>query len=191
MATYSPVFVREYTLPPVDEREVLRYAGHRGEADETLSRLLKECIAESESAFCGRVCYREASAAAILEKFGESALVRRRLTGAEKAVVFAATVGLEIDRLIVRCEAVSPAKALLFQALGAERIESLCDTFCADMQTGARFSAGYGDFPLQAQEWFFSVLEISKRLGVTLNSGLLMTPTKSVTAIAPIVSEKL
>ena len=52
----------------------------------------------------------------------------------------------------------STAKALLFQAIGAERIESLCKEFCKEMGLAAkgkgyvvrpRFSPGYGDFPLE------------------------------------------
>ena len=46
-----------------------------------------------------------------------------------------------------------------------------------------RFSAGYGDLPLAVQKAIFSALELSQRIGLTLNESLLMTPSKSVTAI--------
>ena len=45
-----------------------------------------------------------------------------------------------------------------------------------------RFSAGYGDLPLATQKDIFSALGLDKNLGVLLGDGLLMTPTKSVTA---------
>ena len=107
----------------------------------------------------------------------------------------------EIDALIDRaveiskgafCGKVSPSMAVCLQALGAERIEALCDQFCADMarkqgSTGKslrpRFSPGYGDFPLEAQKDIFTVLGCDRRIGLTLNNSLIMSPTKSVTAI--------
>ena len=103
-------------------------------------------------------------------------------------ILFAATVGVEIDRLIGKYGRLSPTKALLFQAIGAERIEALCDAFCADIKkeynTGLepRFSPGYGDLPLSAQKNIFAVLDPERRIGLTLNSSLLMSPSKSVTA---------
>ena len=44
----------------------------------------------------------------------------------------------------------------------------------------------YGDLPLEAQRDVFALLNPEKRIGVTLNDGLLMSPSKSVTAIAGI-----
>ena len=46
-----------------------------------------------------------------------------------------------------------------------------------------RFSPGYGDFPLAQQAAFCSVLDVSRRIGVSLTSGSLMVPQKSVTAL--------
>jgi cobalamin-dependent methionine synthase I len=74
------------------------------------------------------------------------------------------------------------------QAIGAERIEALCDVVCAELKeiygsVGDRFSPGYGDFSLTAQRDIFTMLGCEKRIGLTLNDSLLMSPTKSVTAI--------
>ena len=80
----------------------------------------------------------------------------------------------------------------MFQSIGAERIETLCDAFCKDISSELgvtlkpRFSAGYGDLPLEAQKDIFRVLDCSKKIGLTLNDSLLMSPTKSVTAIVGI-----
>ena len=106
--------------------------------------------------------------------------------------MMAATIGLELDRRIARSERFSPSKALLLQALGAERVEALCDTFCSDFKAQVcpegntitrRFSPGYGDLQLEAQIDFFRLLDCSRQIGVSLNSSLLMSPSKSVTAI--------
>ena len=46
-----------------------------------------------------------------------------------------------------------------------------------------RFSPGYGDFPLTAQRDIFAILDCPKRIGLSLNQSLLLSPTKSVTAV--------
>ena len=125
----------------------------------------------------------------------ESAALRKNLQGCERAVVFAATVGLELDRMIAKAARLSPAKALLLQAIGAERIEALCDRFCQELSEELapmgqtlrpRFSPGYGDLPLTFQEEIFRVLDCPRKIGLSLNESLLMSPTKSVTALVGI-----
>ncbi|MBQ8861679.1 MAG: hypothetical protein IJ021_02940, partial [Clostridia bacterium] len=87
--------------------------------------------------------------------------LRKNLSGCKNILLFSATVGLGIERLITRYSKVSPVKALIFQAIGAERIESLCEVFACDVQKECaesgltvrpRFSPGYGDLPLEIQK---------------------------------------
>ena len=121
----------------------------------------------------------------------QSVSLRDHLDGCEEVLLLGATVGLELDRLINRYSRVAPAKALMLQAIGAERIEALCDAFCHELgvelsQCGEmrpRFSPGYGDLPLELQRDIFRVLDCPRKIGLTLNDSLLMTPTKSVTAL--------
>jgi cobalamin-dependent methionine synthase I len=114
-------------------------------------------------------------------------------------VVFAATVGLEPDRLIARYGRLRPTKALLVQAIGAERIEAVCDAFCADIANQAaerglyatrRFSPGYGDLPLSFQADLFSLLACEKAIGLTLTGSGMMVPTKSVTALIGVATQE-
>lgn len=180
------VTVKTYSLSAVNMQDVLRYAGCKSR-DENVETQILQCANEIKDVLSPRVCFTYLPAQTIRDTFPKSKLVELRLKDCEQAVVFVATVGLEIDRLILKNQTLSPTKALLLQSLGAERIENLCDSFCAELQNAAyRFSPGYGDFPLQAQEWIFQTLNATKRIGVTLNTGLLMTPTKSVSAIVPI-----
>ena len=196
--TVGEIFVRRYPLPPVDRREALRYAGVSGESPAT-EGLLEACLQELGE-LDGRVCYRilpvspRGELAAGGTVLGGKTLAQT-LHGCESAVVFAATVGLGIDRLITRYSRLHPAKALLLQAVGAERAEALCDAFCADLcaelarsRKGLRrrVSPGYGDLPLEAQRAVFACLEPARHIGLSLGEGLLMTPTKSVSAIAGI-----
>ncbi len=187
-------------LPPIDRREWFRYMGAPKPSAE-LERMAEDCEKEAESCFVGRVCYCElpvrCTEGGVDLSFGEikSRNLAQRLCGCDRAVIFAATVGIEIDRLIAKYSRFSPARALCLQALGSERIEALCDAFCEEMQrrvqktgfvTVPRFSAGYGDLSISLQSDLFRVLDCSRRIGVSLNESLLMSPTKSVTAIVGI-----
>ena len=191
----TAVQVKSMSLPPVDFREVLRYAACR-DSDREVLQLARWAAAEAEPCLRGRVCWREADvtiqedtvyldgAAFPSKKLAE------RLTGCKRAVVFAATVGLELDRLIARYGHLMPARGLMLQSLGSERIEALCDRFEAGTAEcyGAegirpRYSPGYGDLPLESQREVFAMLECPKRIGLYLSESLQMTPSKSVTAI--------
>ena len=183
----SLISVKTYSPPAVNMREVYRYAGCVS-ADEAVAALAQECIEEADKALSFRVCYGIFP----IEGDVSSDDLRLCLSGCSRVIVFAATVGIGIDRLIMKYGKTSPAKALFMQAYGAERIESLCDEFCRDMKDTLRaslkprFSPGYGDLPLQVQSDIFRVLDCERKIGLTLNSSLLMSPTKSVTAIVGI-----
>ena len=193
----SVVLFEELTLPEVDRREVLRYMGCK-ESNGEIETLIDRAIEVGKDAFCGKVCFCELPLS-VLDgqiQFGtvktESKNLLKNLDGCEGVILFGATVGIEIDRLIMRYGKVSPSLAVCLQALGAERIEALCDLFCANTARKQglqgkclrpRFSPGYGDFPLKAQKEIFAMLGCDRRIGLTLNDSLIMSPTKSVTAI--------
>ena len=110
-------------------------------------------------------------------------------------MIFAATIGVEIDRLIAKYSRLSPAKAFCCQAIGAERVEELCESVNEKLGAGGemlkpRFSPGYGDLPLETQKMIFSLLDCPKRIGVSLGDSLLMSPSKSVTAFAGITKRQ-
>ena len=189
------IYLKVFSAPCVDRREALRYAGAR-ESTAELEALLDECIAEAEGVLIYKVCYRvfdiNVGADSVNLGFAEtgSTSLIKTLSGCNGAIVFCATVGAGIDRLIAKYNLVSPAKAVMMQALGSERVEALCDAFCESLKddtlgyihTG-RFSPGYGDLPLDLQRDIFLSLDCTRRIGVSLNDDLFMTPTKSVTAI--------
>jgi hypothetical protein len=196
----STIFVKEYAAPPVDIREVLRYAGVR-ESTPDMVVLANDCFAEAKSELGYRVCYAEFALAR--EDDGtldlgfarvRSSSLCARLAECEGVIVFAATVGLALDRLIARYGTGSPSRAVMLDALGVERVEALCDAFCQEMaeQSGktlaARFSPGYGDLPLEFQREIFRALDVPRRIGVSLGRSCLMSPSKSVTAIVGIKS---
>ena len=193
------ITVKTYPAPPVDYREIMRYSGI-GKGAVGLIDLIENCVQEAESSFSYKVAYRVLPIS-VTEKtvdFGsfkaESVHLAKCLQGCEKAVVFAATVGMGIDRIIKKYSVLSPSKSVIFQAIGAERCESLCDIFnkeiAQECEVTPRFSAGYGDFALEHQKDIFALLDMGRRIGVTLGENLLMSPSKSVTAVIGIKGGK-
>ncbi len=190
------IYTKFYELGDFDMREILRYAGSKEVG--AVTELARSCIAEAVPMCRGSVCWCEVdvgiSCGEVDLSFAktDSRALAKNLGGCRRAVIFGATVGLEADRLIKRYSRLDTARAVMLQAIGAERIEALCDAFCADIEgnvaerglfTRPRFSPGYGDLPLEIQRDFVRVLDCRRKIGVTLNESLLMSPSKSVTAI--------
>ena len=194
------ILIKTYGDFPFCEKEILRYAGSNTSDTDTLS-LVHECISDVKDIFRYKVCYRELSVS--LDKhicdFGDFSIVSENLSknlkDCTKVIVFAATIGIELDRLIAKYSRLSPAKALIFQAIGTAQVESLCDAFSRDIAEEysaavcPRFSPGYGDLPLESQKNIFSLLDCERKIGVTLTDSLLMSPSKSVTAFIGLKSE--
>ena len=179
---------RMYEAPSVNEQEVLRYFGAKGNDAESKA-LFGSVRNECADVFSYKVAYVRVELDELRETVGvRSETLESYLDGCRAAVIFAATVGFGIDRLISKYSSVSPVRALMLQALGAERVETLCDALETDVEGeyGAirpRISAGYGDLPLSMQKVLVRRLDLGRRLGVTLNESLLMSPSKSVTGI--------
>lgn len=193
------VETKTYAFAPVNYGEVVRYTGAKA-ADDNLNALIDSCVreCEKENAVNYAVCFSvlpvlvRGDASDFSAFTFNSKNLSHALRGATSALVFACTVGIKIDRLIKKYSEISPARALVFQALGAERVETFTDLFIKDyentcgVKTSPRFSAGYGDLPLSAQKDIFNLLNPQKNLGLTLNDSLIMSPSKSITAIAGI-----
>lgn len=193
----NSVNILNLSLPDPDIKEILRYAGGR---DEKTAALIKDCLKECEKLLAPALCYRtfEVNAEDGVCDFGDfsvkSSDLSVNLKNCKKAVIFCATIGAAFDRLLIKYSRLSPARALIFQSIGAERIEALCDAFCEHLKAEGyavrpRFSAGYGDLPLSVNKEIFSALSPEEAVGVTLSEGMLMTPTKSVTAFVGLLGE--
>lgn len=183
--------IKTYKNPPLDEKEILRYAGS---SEKSLPIEALNAVNTLPESTVGRVVFdifEIKSMGDIMDlTFTKTASqnLKKNLDGCKKIVLFAATAGIEFDRLIKKFERVSPVKALWYQSIGSAYVESVCNIFCEETEkefgkTRHRVSPGYGDIPLEMQRDIFSALECEKNIGVTLNESLFMTPSKSVTAI--------
>lgn len=196
----SAIITKTYSTPPVREKEALRYAGCRSADEETL-KLLRSCIEEAEDKLSYSVCYGEfpLSINGSSCDFGvfsaQSSGLAKNLDGCGRVLIFAATIGVGIDRLISKYGRISTARSVILDGLGSERIEALCDEFCEDfalknnVSLKLRFSPGYGDLPLTTQKDIFSILDCPRKIGLSLNNSLLMSPSKSVTAFTGILGK--
>ena len=189
----SAILVKKYASLPISEDEILRYA--RAGTDMPSSReICRSVIDEALSLLDMKVCYTElfVTVSEGVCDFGyfkiNSKSLAKNLFGCERVILFAATVGIGLDRLITKYSRLSPLRALFAEAVGTERVEAVCDAFSLGIakeygkKTKPRFSVGYGDAPLSAQKDIITLLDTARLIGVSLNESLVMSPSKSVTA---------
>ena len=193
----SSVFYKSYEAPKLNEKEVLRYALCTEQSEE-VSSLVKSCIDECLPHFSYKVCYSYFPVALKEDSVDlgfavvKSAALAKNLKNCSYIVLFAATVGVGADRLIAKYSRTQPARAHMLQAIGAERIESLCDDFCSEISfeakergfcTQPRFSPGYADFSIEHQGALLDFLGAPVHLGVCACEGGIMSPMKTVSAV--------
>ena len=183
----------------IDKKEVLRYLGYgQNEADEAVLSKIDKLLKKMKESLSFKACYEKYPLILMDDMlcFGsiktDSRDLKKNLSGCSDVIVFCATIGIDIDRIISKCGITSPADAVIAQALGATFIEAWCDISCnrfCESESNAirpRFSPGYGDFPLSEQKELLNMVDASRKIGVTLTESLLMMPSKSVSAIVGI-----
>jgi len=190
------LYLEELGEIPFDEKEILRYAMLPSFAPKPEDLPLQECLKAAKGAAQCRAVWRHYP----LVRDGDmldlgfaktdSRDLKQHLEGCGEILLFACTAGAETDRRIARAKLLSPAKGLLMHAIGAQQVEGGCDRLCErlarqfpDRQLTDRFSPGYGDLTLEMQRDVMAALDCGRTVGITLTDSLLMTPSKSVTAI--------
>ncbi len=117
----------------------------------------------------------------------ESKDLARLLSGCSECYMFGVTLGNRVDFLLKRLSALSLAEHYITDALASALAESAADKaediIKENRISTNRFSAGYGDFPLEKQADILALLDAQKLLGITLSKTYLMTPQKSITAV--------
>ena len=118
----------------------------------------------------------------------------KHLAGCKEVLLLAATLGAKVDIAVRRLALESVSEGAAAQAVAATIIEGYCDEVQerveCDLYQRLRFSPGYGDWDLSEQRKLFAILECEKKLGLTLTDGLMMAPSKSVTAVIGLSEEK-
>ena len=116
------------------------------------------------------------------------------LAGAGSVVMFAVTAGSAVIEAAAREMAESESlRGAVFDAVGSEAVEQAADELEAHLRaefarrgmvlSDRRFSPGYGDWSLSAQQDFFRLLPLEASLGLRLSKELMITPPKTITAV--------
>lgn len=172
--------------------------GVKGAPDEQILHLMDEAESLVRSNVEPRYVYREAELR--FEPDGVYAEgmavpltgndIKKHLNGCTKAVILAATLTPEADKLIRQAGVKGVAESLAVDCICSAAIEQVCDRAEEEIFAGTdpayrtwRFSPGYGDLPLSLQRDVLLYLNAARRIGLTLTDSSLMIPSKSVTAI--------
>ena len=195
-------------IEPISRAEALRYLAAGGSTpDENLSALMDSCEKKLLAAAHGKFTFRvfdienmtdDEVALADSELVLSGKDISRHLASCEKAVLLAATIGGDVDRLI-RTEQVSDmAAAVVIDAMAGCAIEQVCnkaeevirESF-PEMNMTWRFSPGYGDMPIDCQKKFVDAVNAAREIGLNVSESFIMIPRKSVTAVIGLSKEPI
>ena len=186
-------------MTDMSTKEAVRYLGYGKHAvDEGTLALIADSFRELEACAHAKSIYRifectqEKDRITIGTMNIISRSLGRNLAGCKETVVFGATLGTQVDLLMKRYSLTDMARAVVLQACAAAYLEEYCDGIQTSLDRQAaekkchlrpRFSPGYGDFDIHHQKEILDMLDASKRIGLTMTEGYMLTPTKSVTAV--------
>lgn len=195
-------------IPSLDKAEVLRYLGHRGtEIPASLDALIDRCIDETVRTINPKYLYKRFSLHQTedgIELAGSPVVLRgndiaQHLANCEEAYLLCVTIGFEIEKTIRLKMLTAPDEGVIFDSCASTAVEHLADyaereivrlAAAEQLNITWRFSPGYGDLPLDTQKSIISTMDTHRKIGLSLNESLLLTPNKSVTAIIGLTDTK-
>ena len=182
-----------------DKKMACRFMGCKSTVlSESLADVYEECLQSYMSVAEPKAVIRKTPVSfgednEVIFDFGsvKSESLCKNLEGCKSAYVFAATVGIGVDRMLKRLAVSSEAEMMVFSCIASSGVECWCDFLNERLSEKhslkPRFSPGYGGVSLEIQKDILQFLEAEKMLGLTLTESLMMIPVKSVTAIVGIV----
>ena len=185
-------------LLPISKVEAARYMGVKSEPDSAVAELLDRAEKQVREALRPKYVYLETDISitdegVILGAMSEPLTgddIKRHLKNCNKAVLLAATLSQDADKLIRQAAVTDVAYSLALDCICSAVIEQVCDR--AEEEIFARqvapyrtwrFSPGYGDFSITIQRGFLLALNAQRRIGLTVTDSSLLIPSKSVTAV--------
>lgn len=183
----------------VNKREILRYLGCKGDCeDKELLKIIDSTVLSAKKAavpksiYTFKKCAAFETGAEIGGVLFQSRDIAKYLSGCDEAALMACTLGVQSDFFIRMAQSRGAVYAMTAQAVLTELIESYCDDVQENIMREAemrgykikpRYSPGYGDLDIKYQKEFFSLLDISRKIGISLSDQYIMSPSKSVTAV--------
>ena len=204
--------VQSYDIRSVERSEVLRYLGYAGqeissELDARVDAVIARCLEVARPRGVVRLfdvadrCEEDGLPVIRLEGTAlelQGGSISEHLDGAVAVGVLAVTAGAGVDAELRRLSFTDRVAQVVFDAAGSALVERAADAAEASVVSpaagrglfcGTRFSPGYGDLPLATQPVLLATLDAQRALGITLSNDLLMSPTKSVTAVIGLFEE--
>jgi 5-methyltetrahydrofolate--homocysteine methyltransferase len=124
------------------------------------------------------------------QKFVIGSDIKKHLENCGGFILFAATLGAEIDLKIRGLEALDISKAYDYDVWASGKLErqksaaelEIKKKFPKKFLTRA-FSPGYGDYPIELNCDICDFLQTQKTIGVSATENFLLVPRKSITAV--------
>lgn len=185
-------------LSQISKSEAARYMGVKGTPDQAVAELLDRAEKIVREKIRPKYVYIETDVTFTDEGVVLGAMsvpltgedIKRHLSGCNRAVIMAATLTQEADKLIRQAAVTNMAESLAIDCLCSAAVEQVCDraeeeifSRCSAPYRTWRFSPGYGDLPLSLQSSLLLALNAQRRIGLTVTDSSLLIPSKSVTAI--------
>ena len=185
-------------LSQISKSEAARYMGVKGMPDQAVAELLDRAEKIVREKIHPKYVYIETDVTFTDEGVVLGAMsvpltgedIKRHLSGCNRAVIMAATLTQEADKLIRQAAVTNMAESLAIDCLCSAAVEQVCDraeeeifSRCSAPYRTWRFSPGYGDLPLSLQSSLLLALNAQRRIGLTVTDSSLLIPSKSVTAI--------
>ena len=117
------------------------------------------------------------------ELTGKSEDLSFYLEGCTEAVVFATTLGVNVDAYSKKLQSRDMSLAVIYDSLASALLEFYTDEYENGLSLGAhtfRFAPGYGDIPIELNFIIIDALSISKKIGIYKSSNNMMLPQKSM-----------
>lgn len=193
--------------PRIDRAEVLRYLGYAGQdIDAVLAERIERIVSALERELTPRGIWRAFAVDArarddegnpCIHLVGTTVVLRgrdifRHLKDASYCALLACTLGMETERRLRALGGQNPLDATVFDAACSAYAEAAIGEMDAAVGRVAqdaglarnwRFSCGYGDCPIEAQDSIVAALDATRRIGLTVTPTHLLLPSKSVTAM--------
>ena len=116
--------------------------------------------------------------------------IAHHLQKCNRAVWMAVTIGTRTEMQTRRLGkdmalvcAVDAAAGLLAETLADQLQEQIRQEVDSLFYMTGRYSPGYGDFPIGTQRQVIDFLDAPRKIGLTVNSGGILIPRKSITAV--------
>ena len=192
----------------LNQNEILRYLGYKDSGvTEQIQKLLDRCERETLQILQPKYVYQRFSIERLddgIHVTGTPLILKgqaiaEHLQNCEEIFLMGATAGMALDRQIRRFMIKEPDAGVVLDSCGIQAVEQIGDLAEKEMESIVledgfyltwRFSPGYGDLPLETQQDLVRILDLPRKIGVSLNESFLMTPSKSVTAIIGIRDTK-